>query len=54
MMLTTIQAKPEIWSLCITRYISRTLMVQFTEQLSTNLKLQKAKGKKGVKKKPTK
>ena len=54
MMLTTIRAKPEIWSLCITRYISRPIMMQLIEQLAANSKLQKLKGHKSSKKKPVK
>lgn len=51
LMLTAIQAKPEIWQLSVTRFISRTLMTQLTQHLGVNAKLQKAKGKKGSKKK---
>ena len=54
LMLTAIQAKAEIWRLCVTRYISRPLMVQLTEQLAANAKVQKAKTKKGSRKKASK
>ena len=54
LMLTAIQAKTEIWRLCITRYISRPLMMQLTEQLAANAKLQKARSKKGSRKKASK
>ena len=49
MMLTTIQAKPGILRMCLTRYMSRSLMVQLTEQLAANLKLHKPAGRKGSK-----
>jgi len=54
LMLTAIQAKPEIWRLRVTRYISRPLMMQLTEQLASNAQLQKAKSKKGTRKKASK
>lgn len=54
LMLTAIQAKPEIWGLRVTRYISRPLMMQLTEQLASNAQLQKAKSKKGTRKKASK
>ena len=50
-MLTTLQAKPEIWSMCITRFINRQLMSQIIEQLAANLKAHTAKNKKGARKK---
>ena len=53
-MLTTLQAKPEIWSLCITRFIDRQLMSQIIEQLAANLKAHAAKKKKGARKKAAK
>ena len=46
-MLTTIRAKPEIWSLCVTRFISRPIMTQLIEQLAANAKLHKVKGTTG-------
>lgn len=44
LMVTTIQARPEIWSLCVTRYISRPIMTHLIEQLAANSKLHKVKG----------
>ncbi len=54
LMLTAIRAKPEIWLLRVTRYISRPLMMQLTEQLASNAQSQKAKSKKGTRKKASK
>jgi len=54
LMLTTIQAKPEIWSLCMTRYISLPVMMQLIEQLAANSKVHKMKGSKGSKRKSMK
>ncbi|DBA76265.1 TPA: NACHT, LRR and PYD domains-containing protein 12 [Trebouxia sp. C0004] len=54
LMLTAIQAKPDIWRLRVTRYISRPLMMQLTEQLASNALSQKAKSKKGIRKKASK
>lgn len=47
LLLTTIQAKPEVWSLSVTRFVSRPIMMQLIEQLAANAKLHKVKGSTG-------
>ncbi|KAL3141795.1 hypothetical protein ABBQ32_004469 [Trebouxia sp. C0010 RCD-2024] len=47
LLLTTIRAKPEVWSLSVTRFVSRPIMLQLIEQLAANAKLHKVKGSTG-------